>query len=246
MKIGDAPRIAQVVRTTRVRPAGATDGAAASEAVGGVGQTADTMSIMGVPEPELTPRVRDALMRLMAEVDALRRDLNRTRARLADLERLADQDTLAPIANRRAFVRELSKAMSFSERYGGGASLVFFDLNGLKEINDKFGHAAGDKALITVANLLMDNVRESDVVGRLGGDEFGVILVQSTTESAREKAESLAQAINNERFDWEGTRVPLEVAFGLHNFEPGDDATKALAAADRAMYQRKLEMKNGG
>jgi GGDEF domain-containing protein len=67
---------------------------------------------MGVPEPELTPKVRAALM---AEVEELRRDLSRTRERLADLERLADQDPLTPIANRRAFVRELSKVMSFTE-----------------------------------------------------------------------------------------------------------------------------------
>ena len=114
----------------------------------------DTLSIMDIPPNELTPKVREAIMTLMAEVDHLRQEIEEQRARVSNLERLADQDPLTPLVNRRAFVRELSRIVSFSERYGTPASLVFFDMNGLKAINDTYGHAAGDAALQRVAVVL--------------------------------------------------------------------------------------------
>ena len=114
---------------------------------------------------------------------------------MTDVERLADQDALLPIANRRAFVREMSRLASYSERYHTPASLVYFDINGFKAINDIHGHAAGDAALQSVAELLVQHVRESDTVGRLGGDEFGVILVHADEAVANTKAQSLADAI---------------------------------------------------
>ena len=89
-------------------------------------------------------------------------------------------------------------------------------------------------------------MRETDVVGRLGGDEFGVILAQADKGAAWEKAESLAEALQADPFEWEETMIPLGVAYGVHTFQPGDDASKALAEADRAMYEKKQEMKNGG
>jgi len=143
---------------------------------------------MGVGAGELTPKVRDALMQLMAEVDSLRRELEQIRARIEYLERLADQDSLAPVANRRAFVRELTRIMAVSARYDVPASVVYFDVNGLKEINDTHGHAAGDAILMRVADVLIENLRESDVVGRLGGDGFAVILAQGDEAAGADRA----------------------------------------------------------
>ncbi len=248
MKIGESPRLSTVARTRNAQSSAATERVGTSGPATGnddLQPVGDTITVMDIPEPELTPKVRAALMTLMSEVEQLRRDLSRTRERLADLERLADQDTLTPIANRRAFVRELSKVMSFTERYGGGASLIFFDVNELKTLNDTYGHAAGDEALLTIARRLLEHVRETDVIGRLGGDEFGVILAQADKGTAWEKAESLAAAIQADPFEWDGNQLSLSVAFGVHTFQPGDDASKALAEADRAMYEKKQQMKNG-
>lgn len=203
----------------------------------------DSASVLGIPEHELTPKVRDALMRLMAEVDQLRRDLEQSRERIAFLERLADQDALAPIANRRAFVRELSRIMAFGERYNSAASVIYFDVNGLKPINDTYGHPAGDAVLMKVADVLVENVRESDVVGRLGGDEFGVILSQADEPTASEKARILVQKIEAETLDWQGHQIPIRVSYGVYTFRGGDSAGEALAAADRAMYAHKQTRK---
>ena len=185
------------------------------------------MSVMGIPEPELTPKVRQALVTLMEEVGRLRGDLERTRERLAHPERLADQDTLIPIANRRAFVRELSRVMSYVERYETPSSLVHFDVNSFKEINDTYGHAAGDEALHVVSNIFLQSIRESDVVGRLGGDEFGIILAHTDRAGAIEKAEALVESMRRAPFTWAGKRIQLEVAYGIYTFQAGEDRTSA-------------------
>jgi len=195
---------------------------------------------MGIPEGELTPRVRDAVMALMREVDQLRTELQRTKLRLADLERLADRDTLTPLYNRRAFVRELSRAMASVERFGRPSCLVYFDLNGLKDINDRHGHGAGDAALIQVGQVLIDSTRDTDVVARLGGDEYGVILAETDALSGREKAHQLAAAIQARPLHWEGAVLKLDAAHGVYALKPGEDPGSALAAADQMMYSNKL------
>jgi diguanylate cyclase (GGDEF)-like protein len=199
-----------------------------------------------LPEAELTPRVRAALLRLVGEVDALHGELASMRARLGEMERLADEDALAPIANRRAFLRELGRAIGHVGRYGSATSLIYFDLNGMKAINDGFGHAAGDAALVQVAEALKRNVRSSDLVGRLGGDEFGVLLIRADEATARRKAEALALIIERTPFVWQGRAVPLSVAYGAYRVRAGEDPQVALAAADREMYRNKRTAKAGG
>ena len=83
---------------------------------------------------------------------------------------------MLPLLNRRAFVRELTRYISFAGRYNTPASLIYFDLNHLKKTNDTLGHAAGDAVLAHFTEVLTAHVRDSDSVGRLGGDEFGVLL----------------------------------------------------------------------
>jgi diguanylate cyclase (GGDEF)-like protein len=199
----------------------------------------DPVSLLGLPEHELTPNVRSALGHLIEEMVELRQELGSTQSRLAGLERLADEDALAPISNRRAFLRDLTRMIGYVARYGTACSLLYFDLNGLKAINDTFGHAAGDAALIHVAKVLLSNTRSSDVVGRLGGDEFGVLLPRADEVAALNKARSLAAALLRTAFCWEGQPIPMSVAYGAHRLIPTEDAQCALAAADRAMYRQK-------
>lgn len=201
----------------------------------------DAVSILGIPEAELTPKVRSAIMGLLQDVDRLRQEVAVGRAQVLKLEQLADQDALVPMANRRAFVRELSRMISFSQRYNIPSSLLYFDINGLKTINDTLGHAAGDAVIQQIAETLTKNVRQSDLVGRLGGDEFAVLLTHSDERAAENKAAALARNVENQPFTWEGQKLTLSIAYGSYTFKEGEDAAIALDAADRAMYARKQE-----
>jgi diguanylate cyclase (GGDEF)-like protein len=204
----------------------------------------DVVEVGGIPEAELTANVRRAFTALMAEVAQLRRQLDDAHARIAYLEKLVDEDPLMPVVNRRAFVRELTRMMAFSQRYGVACSIIYFDVNSMKQVNDAFGHAAGDSVLVAVAKVLLDNVRTTDVVGRLGGDEMGVLLVQTDRAVAEHKAAELAALIEAQEVIFEGRPIPVSVAYGVHAFAQGDDADAAIDAADRAMYSAKTRRKD--
>jgi len=169
----------------------------------------------------------------------LRDELARARGRIASLERLADEDALIPVANRRAFVRELTRMIGFSHRYGVPASVVYFDINNMKQINDEYGHPTGDAALCHIATVLRQNVRSSDIVGRLGGDEFGVILAQTNQEQARDKAAALGATIAATPLRWGDLIIAVSAAYGVYAFSGSDEPQHAIEAADRAMYQQK-------
>ncbi len=241
MKIGDAPRPAK--GPAAVKRAEGVARYAAGQQTPSPASPADAASVMGIPEAELTPKVRSAIMTLMGEVQSLRRELDKAQARLNQLEELADRDTLAPVYNRRAFVRELNRVVSFSERYNVPSSLIYFDVNDFKKINDEQGHAAGDGALLHVAQTLLANLRESDTVARLGGDEFGVILARADAAQASEKARQLARKIGDRPVEFEGRSFPVTVAYGAATFRSGEDGEATLAEADRAMYEHKAKLK---
>ena len=98
---------------------------------------ADTSAFLGLEPADMTPQVRAALQTLITELDDLRGEVGRLKAQLAAAEELADRDVLTPVRNRRAFVRELHRAAAFTLRYGSPASLVYFDLDGFKTVNDR-------------------------------------------------------------------------------------------------------------
>ena len=202
-------------------------------------QQLDSAAFLGLGEADLTPQVQAALTTLLGEIDELRKEVGRLKARLAEAEGLADEDVLTPLLNRRAFVRELTRYISFAGRYGTPVSLVYFDLDGFKLVNDTFGHAAGDAVLEHFSQILLANVRDSDVVGRLGGDEFGVLLSHANQEQAHRKADSLAQDLNASHAMWQGRAIPTSFSYGAFELKAGEDAATAMARADEAMYAQK-------
>jgi diguanylate cyclase (GGDEF)-like protein len=199
----------------------------------------DAAESLGLTPEEITPPVRAALQTLSSELDGLRAEVGRLKAQLEQAEAMADRDALTPVKNRRAFAREVARAAAFVRRYATPASLVYFDLDGFKSVNDRFGHAAGDAALQAVAQRLLENVRDSDVVGRMGGDEFAVILAQADKATAEAKAASLARVIEAEPVTCGDWSVPLHVSFGVRQIEADADAETAIAEADAAMFVRK-------
>ena len=186
----------------------------------------------GIPAKEMTPRVRMALAALEQKIEALQ-------ARVEELSDLADRDPLIPVLNRRAFLEALQRTAAFVQRYGGDAAVIYIDLDAFKSINDNFGHSTGDAVLRHVGRVLLDSVRETDFVGRIGGDEFAVILAQSNLEDAKRKAAKLQAAIAASPCVHEGLEHIVGASFGVHPIAQSEDAEAALARADEAMYANK-------
>ncbi|WP_375202630.1 GGDEF domain-containing protein [Hyphococcus sp.] len=241
MKIGDAPKTPGAGRIERKRAAGVGTASAAANSAA----PSDKIMLAGVPDAELTPRVREALTSLMQEVQSLRDQLTWSQERINELERLADSDPMLDIYNRRAFVRELDRALAMIDRYGMKASLVFVDLNDLKKINDQMGHGAGDAALAHVAEVLTANVRQTDAVGRLGGDEFGVLLTQADQQTAEVKAAHLTSAVSAQAVAWKEGGFVAHVSCGVVEIAKGLSADEAMERADTAMYEVKARKNSG-
>ncbi|MET4684837.1 diguanylate cyclase (GGDEF)-like protein [Brevundimonas faecalis] len=176
---------------------------------------------------------------LHAEIERLRAEVTALTERAERAEALADHDVLTPALNRRGFMTVLARNLAYCRRHGVEAALLYLDMDGFKGINDGLGHAAGDAALLAVAELLLENVRESDAVGRLGGDEFAVVLMNAGADEGREKARRLASALEDEGFDWQGARVALGGSFGVRAYAGQTDAEVWLSEADAAMWLRK-------
>jgi len=178
---------------------------------------------------------------LRAEIGRLRAELAEARARIAELEQRADVDPLLDILNRRGFERELKRSLAYMKRYGAAAALVYIDLDRFKAINDQHGHAAGDRLLKGVARELTGRVRASDVVGRLGGDEFGVLMWNVSEPQAAMRARELENRIEWLSLEQGPAQPGVGASAGVVMLAPELDAAGAIDAADRAMYARKRE-----
>ena len=231
---------AQPIRRKTIERSGSVS---SSSSVSTVRNIQDTTSILGIPHAEMTPKVRDAIMTLLAEVENMRHELEIAHRRISELERLADQDSLIEISNRRAFVREMTRMISYSDRYGINSSLIFLDMNDLKGINDTHGHKAGDEALVHLAKTMISSLRDSDIIGRLGGDEFGIILPKATEENANAKALQILKILDDNPLIDNGNKVPIKIAYGVYPLHSGLSPDQALDHADKKMYTHKQSMK---
>jgi len=178
--------------------------------------------------------------RLLEEIGQLRGKIAHLQERVEQLDELAHQDPLINLPNRRGFMRALERFIDRTGRYGEKSAMLYVDLDGLKTINDTFGHLAGDQALIEVAGLLVGGVRRSDVVARIGGDEFGILLAHSEETSAHETAKRLIDLIAGCGFTHNGEPLPLSVAIGVGLIDGDDTPDAVMARADADMYRQKV------
>jgi diguanylate cyclase (GGDEF)-like protein len=181
----------------------------------------------------------EGLLRL--EVQRLQAALAEANGRIAELEARADVDALLDILNRRGFERELARATALVGRYGTPAALMFIDLDGFKPINDRHGHAAGDRLLKQVAAELTAHVRASDIVGRLGGDEFRVIMWHVAPALAAAKAIELETLVERVKVAHGGAELSVGASAGIVPLAAQMRPSGLIDAADRAMYVRKRE-----
>jgi diguanylate cyclase (GGDEF)-like protein len=202
--------------------------------------------LSAISDSDLTPQIRALLHEQLDENQLLSSALAKMRDRIEELERLVDSDTLTPLPNRRRFVREVERVVHHGRRYGADSSWVMFvDLDGLKQINDSYGHLSGDAALIHVATILQSMVRTTDIVARIGGDEFGLLLEHIDAEAASDKAQRLIEAVADQPMILSGKLARLSVSIGLAQLSADDDAETLIARADREMYARRAELRSG-
>lgn len=187
----------------------------------------------------LHARKSEADQALKTANEELSGEVARLRLRIFELERAADTDPLVPIYNRRAFLREIARAQTVMSRYDMLSTIIFFDLNGFKSINDRFGHGVGDDLLKMIGGVLQEGVRDCDMVARLGGDEFGILLFKTNVKVAKAKANTLSCRIADQKIKMPTGEVYVTSAWGVAPCEPGDTVEQVLARADRAMYMAK-------
>jgi diguanylate cyclase (GGDEF)-like protein len=153
---------------------------------------------------------------------------------------LSQTDELTGLLNMRAFSILLDKEITTAARYPQPFTLMMIDVDGLKQVNDHFGHAAGTRLLKTVAGSISDCVRTSDVLARYGGDEFIILMPHTRSEAARIAAERIRAAIHKSSFDMNGQRIAASVSIGIASYPEGiDTAADVLEKADVALYRSK-------
>jgi diguanylate cyclase (GGDEF)-like protein len=167
---------------------------------------------------------------------------------LGDLARLAHQastDALTGVANRRTLDERLDEEVEHARRINADVSFVIADIDNFKSINDRFGHQTGDEALRRVAASFAEAIRQLDVVGRYGGEEFGAVLPGTNLSGARRLADKVREAIENiELVAPDGERVQLTASFGAATFPAYPDVESLVAAADGSLYEAKRTGKN--
>lgn len=171
--------------------------------------------------------------------------LERAERTEADLRFLADHDSLTGLLNRRRFRSELDQYVSFTARYGGQGAVMIIDIDGLKEINDRLGHQAGDTLIRRVSVIMRERVRATDLVARLSGDEFAVLMPQSDTAGALQLGEDLrAQVAEGFPLNSEIGRPTISVGIAMFGGQGVAGAEAVLVAADQALYKAKDEGRN--
>lgn len=154
--------------------------------------------------------------------------------------RIAARDSLTGLYNRRTFLEAAQRAMSRAHRTGESLAMVIVDVDHFKPVNDTHGHQAGDLAMIEISSALASQMREEDLIGRIGGEEFGIMLPGLSDAGAVLVAERLRIAVRKLRFNVGETRVPLTVSIGVTQLQVGeDDLSQLMRRADQAMYSAK-------
>ena len=186
--------------------------------------------------------VTTALLYLMLNSQRLAKSLMKAQA---DLEKLAVSDMLTGLYNRRKLEEVCTAAITHARAHNRPSSLLLIDLDHLKQMNDTFGHPAGDALINTVVRIIRSQLRDQDILGRLGGDEFVVVLPAMTKATAQEFAEQIRQAVRNQPFLWEGQEMAMSISIGVADLNDEDSNWQDwLKRADNNLYQAKKGGRN--
>ena len=160
--------------------------------------------------------------------------------------RLAGQDALTGVANRRSIIAALERAVASALRQRQFMALMMVDIDHFKHVNDRYGHLAGDHVLRHVVELIQQRIRAQDIVGRYGGEEFLVVLPDTTLQGARALAQQLCDVVQATPCAWEGGHIPVTLSIGVYGgvLAPQDAWDLLIHAADSALYRAKAGGRN--
>ena len=159
-----------------------------------------------------------------------------------EIYRLTTVDGLTQTYNKRYFLETLEREVNRALRYGRNLSLILFDIDHFKRINDTHGHLAGDQILRDLASLVQANLRREDVFARYGGEEFAVILPESDRDHAVRVSEKLRALVEERAFSYDDEPIPVTISLGVASIAPGQEPitpTELVAAADAKLYEAK-------
>lgn len=174
----------------------------------------------------------------------LEEESNELRSRMLEAHHMALMDTVTGLPNRMAYEERVEQELARWKRFGSPLTMLIWDVDDFKSINDRFGHQAGDKALRVLAQSLKARLRETDFIARFGGEEFVCLLCGAEGEEALSVAEQMRQSVESNGFHSHGKPVKVTISCGVANFRKGDDLDKVFSRADKALYQAKRNGKN--
>jgi diguanylate cyclase (GGDEF)-like protein len=160
------------------------------------------------------------------------------------IQRQATTDGLTGLVNHKTFYEILEKELWRSRRYGGQISLIMVDIDNLKNINDAYGHRAGDKAIWEISRRIKECIRQIDTAARYGGDEFAVILLNTSLEDAIIVAQRMVDAVSNSQTTWQKEQIPLSISVGLGQYDAETTPEDITNRSDQALYMAKQAGKN--
>jgi diguanylate cyclase (GGDEF)-like protein/PAS domain S-box-containing protein len=196
----------------------------------------------GTPiELEASSRILEDDNGVFLGIEGILRDVTDRRRSEEELRQLAVTDDLTGLNNRRGFLILATQQIKLSDRMREAAVLCYADLDGMKMINDTFGHGEGDQALRDVANILKKTFRSSDIIARWGGDEFVALAVESVEDTEKVISARLQENLDQYNAE-EGRRYRLSISFGLTRYDPGKPTSleELLERGDNLMYEQKL------
>jgi diguanylate cyclase (GGDEF)-like protein len=162
-----------------------------------------------------------------------------------ELERLSRTDGLTKLNNRAYWEDCLKNEFSRCKRTGRDTSVIMFDIDHFKKVNDTYGHQAGDEVIRVVAKMLMDTIRTTDIAGRYGGEEFGLLLIETNSKNSMIVAERLREKIEQTTVIHEGVEIKFTISLGISEFDPEqDNHGQWLERADKALYVSKESGRN--
>ena len=196
-------------------------------------------SLRSKSQPSTNPEINTTLQFALLAMEEAEKRIKRQETRIKQLESLSVTDELTQLFNRRGFLQQFQFSLSISRRNKTGGSLMILDLDKFKQINDTYGHSAGDEVLKNVGVAISTVVRESDIVGRIGGDEFSILMPGASPVTVTKRISQIRSAMSKMNFPWNHKNLIISGSIGRYDYLGQENEQEILNFADTSMYKQK-------